>query len=84
MNQTLLTTEGGCAAETSPEFSAGCNEKQTCKPLLEQGAAVGTYRNVKREREDGFPADGTPLCSGDHIIAVIYYLCSAEGVQGTL
>lgn len=41
---------------------------------------MGTYWNVKKERQDGFLADGMLLCSGDHIIAVIYYLCSAEGV----
>lgn len=51
-----------------------CSAKQMCKPLPERGAADSVHWNVKREREDDFLADEMLLCSGDHIIAVIYAL----------
>ena len=45
---------------------------------------MGTHWNVKREGEDDFLADEMLLCSRDHIIAVIYYLCTAKGVHSAL
>lgn len=61
-----------------------CNEKQRRNLLPEQGLPLGTRCNAEREREDDFLADEMQLCSRDHIIAVIYYLCTAEGVYDAL
>lgn len=59
-------------------------ESRRATPSQSKELPVGTRWNVKREREDDFLADEMLLCSRDHIIAVIYYLCTAEGVHSAL
>jgi len=59
-------------------------EGRCANPSQSKGLPVGTHWNVKREGEDDFLADEMLLCSRDHIIAVIYYLCTAKGVHSAL
>lgn len=66
---------------SSPALWTGCDGKQPFRLLPEQVAAGRHPWNVKRERKNYFLADEMLLCSTDHVIAVIYYLCTAKGVR---